>query len=306
MLAWLRSKCPTVAALSTAISRVRKAMIARCEARCEVARAALTPFAHEEGVDSFLKLPLGDMLRVQRQHCVDPTWSAAAEAALASIELLPSNVAALKLTPRELLELQRTHDSRLLAKQERIMHVHRASLWLAHTIELCRASHAGMSIERLVLPLLLLSGRRTTELLNGRSTFAPTPRPTTSMFSGALKKRGGGTVFEIPLLCDHATFAHGLAALREAQRFEQLSEEACHNKYCHSLAVALPSLYPWAPTVHGLRSAYAAFVFQLYACDCTFNRACMRALGHEKLEVSLAYASCKLHDVAPLCFGPLP
>ena len=248
------------------------------------------------------------MLRHQRQHRVDPAWSADAEAALASLALLPPDIAALKLTPRELRELQSAHDARLLAKQHKIVHVHAASMWLAHAVELCRTAHGAMPIERLALPLLLLSGRRTTEILNGKSAFcvATPARPTTCVFAGALKKRGHGVPFEIPLLCDAATFGHGLAALRQAQQHEQLSEGACHDRYAHALATALPSLFPWAPTVHTLRSAYAAYVFQYYACDCTFNRACMRALGHEKLDVSLAYASVKLHDVVPICFGPLP
>ena len=94
--------------------------------------------------------------------------------------------------------------------------------------------------------------------------------------------------------------------LRAATRGEQLSEEACHQKYARPLALALPSLFPWATHVHGLRAAYAAYVWETYTCDCTFNRAAMRALGHEKLEVTLSYTGVRLHDLAPVCFGSLP
>ena len=123
-----------------------------------------------------------------------------------------------------------------------------------------------------------------------------------------MKKRGHAAAFEIPLLCDYATFAHGVAVLRAATRGEQLSEEACHQKHARPLALALPSLFPWATHVHGLRAAYAAYVWETYTCDCTFNRAAMRALGHEKLARGdvVVHAGVRLHDLAPVCFGSLP
>ena len=131
---------------------------------------------------------------MQRAHGAEPTWSTAEEAALAALPLVPRNVAALRLTGRELLELKRGQEARLLAKQERLVHVHGATVMLARAIYLVRTSHAGMPIPRIALPLLLVSGRRTSELLNNKSTFVPTPRLATCVFSGALKKRGARTL----------------------------------------------------------------------------------------------------------------
>ena len=106
---------------------------------------------------------------MQRAHGAEPTWSTAEEAALAALPLVPRNVAALRLTGRELLELKRGQEARLLAKQERLVHVHGATVMLARAIYLVRTSHAGMPIPRIALPLLLVSGRRTSELLNNKS-----------------------------------------------------------------------------------------------------------------------------------------
>ena len=117
----------------------------------------------------------------------------------------------------------------------------------------------------------------------------------------------GRVAWEIPLLCDRGVFEHGLAALRQAQKGEALDEKACNDRYATMLAQALPSLFPWAPTTHTLRGVYAAYVYVLYACDCTFNLAAMRSLGHEKLDVSLSYNAVLLHDLASTtCLGPLP
>ena len=303
VLEWLRAQAPNVGALINSIGRVRKAMMARAPPPC---LAALQPFAGEGGVAAFLVAPREEQVRVQRAHRAQPTWSDGAEAALAALALLPANVAALALSRDEHAQRRQVRAARLMAKQSRLIHVHNATVWLAHAVELCRASHAGLSVARLALPLLLLSGRRSSEILNGRSSFLPTGRATTAVFAGALKKKGHSAPLEIPLLCEHAVFAHGYAALRAAQRHEQLSEVECNNKYHSALTLELPNLFPFAPTPHALRSVYAAYTFELYSHECAFNLVCMRVLLHESIGVSLSYSSAKLHDLAPACLGALP
>ena len=157
-------------------------------------------------------------------------------------------------------------------------------------------------------PLLLLSGRRTTEICNGHSTFAPTERRTVCMFTGQVKKRGAVGAYAVPLLCDYATFRDALGVLRAKQGGERLEPVACNNRYQKMLNAATPRLLPFARHAHALRAVYAAFAFHLYACDVTFNRATMRILGHERLDLSLSYNAVVLHDVGlPAgCYGPLP
>ena len=302
----LREKCSTVAALSCCISRVRTAQLANAPVP-EYVTETMRPFTAEPGVRAFLPLPLAEMLRVQRDHAYDPTWSASAEAALASLRLLPDNLRALKLSQKELVSLKRTRDGALIGKQESLLHVHGAGEWLRYAVVLAQQSTVEMSFARLALPLLLLTGRRTTEILNGKSTFLPMPRTNTCLFTGAIKKRGAASPpFEIPLLCEYEVVDHALKVLRSKQGWEQLEPAACNNRYHRRLNRV--DLFPFVSNVHQLRAVYAAFAFHLFTSDVTFNRAAMQMLGHEKLEVSLSYNAVVLHDldVHAGCYGPLP
>ena len=307
VMTMLREKCSTVKAMSCVITRIRAALMEQLPIPdCD---AALLPFADEPGVASFLQLPLSERVRIQREHRSLPTWSDGAETALASLQLLPQNLAMVKLTQPELVQLARKREAGLIKKQETLLHVPRAGEWLKYAIALARQSTPDMSFARLALPLLLLSGRRSTEILNGKSAFVPTVRETTVVFTGAIKKRGAATSWEIPLLCDYATFANALSVLRQKQGYAQCSPSVCNNRYQKNLNAAVSTLFPWAASAHQLRSVYASCMYHLYSCDTTFNLAAMRALGHEALTVSLSYNATVLHDMDawPVgCLGPLP
>ena len=306
ILALLRASCANPKAMANVITRLRTEHLASAPVPGAVS-AALAPFAHEPGVAEFLTLPLARMLAVQRAHRHDPSWSDGAEACLARLSLLPPALAALKLSPTELVSLKRARDGALLKKSETLVHVHDAGAWLRRAVELAATATADMPYPRLALPLLLLSGRRTAEILNGESSYAPTTRATTCVFGGQLKKRGAAAPYEIPLLCDYAVFAHGLGALRAKQQGARLTPAACGARYQSSLNAALPKTFPWAHHTHVLRSAYATYVHHLYACDVTFNRMAMRVLGHDDLTVSLSYTSVELHGLHLAdTMGPLP
>eukprot|EP00966_Prymnesium_polylepis_P302143 6980583-Prymnesium_polylepis.1 len=198
------------------MSRIKSAWMKGAPVPPEVA-TMMAAYRNESGVETFLSLPLSEMVRVQREHRSDPVWSEAAEVALQSLALLPPNVAALKLNHQELISLKRKREDTLISKQEELLHVRNAATWIQCAIVAARTSTPDMSIPRLALPLLLLSGRRTSELLNGKSTFEATERPTTCIFKGQIKKRGNDAPYEIPLLCDFATFTHALNVLRLKQ-----------------------------------------------------------------------------------------
>ena len=71
----------------------------------------------------------------------------------------------------------------------------------------------------LLCALAVVSGRRSTELLNGRSTFIAVPhKPTLALFEGQLKtKSDTPRPYVIPLCCNFDTFSRGLHALRVIQ-----------------------------------------------------------------------------------------
>ena len=290
-LEFLRASCSTTKALSCAITRVRKAVLDALPVPPEV-HGAMQPYAREPGVATFLQSSLRNMVEVQRMHRSTPEWSDEAERALHRLVLVPPALAELKLSHAELLSLKHTQEAGLLKKQAALVRIPNALQWLQYAVQLARTSDHGMSIARLALPLLLLTGRRETEILNGKSVFTPTPRPTTCVFSGQLKKRGKAVPYEIPLLCDLPTVLHALRALRCKQEFQVLEPAACNATYAQQLITK--HVFPFCDHPHQLRAAYAAYAFCLYARETTFNLAAMRMLGHEKLETSLSYNSVVL------------
>ena len=309
VMAFLRSKCTTEAALSCTVSRVRQSVIATLSPPTAQLEEALAPFRSEDGVSGFLQLPsLNEMVRLQAAHRADPRWSDAAEAALASVSLLPPEVDKLRLSARESAGLKRTREVSLLKRQEHVTHVHRAHEWVCYATAMARAATVTMSPAQIALPLLLLCGRRTTELLNGLSTFTPTERATVVRFRGAIKKRGADSEFPIPLLCDSATFLHALGVLRVVQAGEQLPPDECNQRYAWPLKMLLSTVFPaLACDVHQLRSVYASLAYHLYSSSMTFNRAAMLFLGHEKIGTSLSYNRVLIHDAGVAgSYGPMP
>jgi hypothetical protein len=300
------SKTRSLAGLSCAIADLRARLLPMLPAPD---LSSLTHFAKEDGVATFLTLSLAEMIQVQRTHEYVPSWSDEAELALSQLQLVPSNIAGLRMSKRDQWMLARKREQALLKKQESLLRVSNARQWLEHAILLARQSSVEMTAERLALPILLLCGRRTTEVLNGRSTFIPTVRATTCVFVGALKKRGNETApVEIPLLCDFATFDHALRTLRQQQEHRQFESVACNNLYHRRLQSALVDVFPFATNPHQLRAVYAQMVHHVYMSDVTFNRAAMRILGHGDLITSLSYNNVELLDfeVEAGCFGPLP
>lgn len=302
VLEYLRATCSTTAGISSCITRIRKR--AMKELGRPVEAAAMAPYAAEEGVAAFLSMSLEDMVRTQRAHRSDPTWSEPAEAALRSLKLLPPNLEGLRLSPRELLALKRSAEASLLDKQRTVLHVD--GEWIRHAIAMAQTCTVHHTYPEIVLPLLLLTGRRTTEVLNGQSTFSPTARGTVARFAGQIKKKGTGAPYDIPLLCDFETLRHAMGVLRDKQSNRVLDAVTCNNLYQKELNGAAPRIFPFVKNVHQLRGVYIASVFRLYQCDVTFNLVAMRALGHTKLSDSLHYNCEVVHGLPEDAFGPLP
>jgi hypothetical protein len=303
----LRESCKTVAALSVCISRIKSAIIPKLiMPTC----AALYPYMLEPGVKEFIAMSLKEKLRIQRAHRAQHYWSILAEVALRDIQLLPPNVSGIKLDEIELISLSRIRDRALICKQD-VIHVYAAGAWLEHIISLVLSATTQCPFPLLAIPLLILSGRRCTEIMNGKSVFAPSSCCTTTcVFTGQLKRRGGADAYEIPLLCDYNVFAYGISVLREKQQGEILDPIACNNRYHKMLNAETARTCSQAKTVHAFRAMYAAYAFHLYSSKVTFNRAVMQILGHDKLEVSLSYNAWGLHDLEALypagCMGELP
>ena len=286
----------TLSSLSTTISHVRKIVIDS------------NPYVN---IDSLLRFPeaaefvsanVREKLRIQNAHfnLRATQWCDEAETALANIKCLPENMDGFRLSRGESLMLKRRAEEARLKKNALLIVIPDAARILELAEEMLQVPNDS-SYATLVAPLLLVSGRRMTKILNGRSTFLPSSKSRThAVFNGALKKRGNGQPFVIPLLVPYDTFMVGFNVLRKKQGdVSSLSNKEIKSRYDGSLNRDLGKAMPFLPmcNVHQLRSIYVAIVYEAYNCQSKYSLAktAMLVCGHENLEESLCYNSVHLH-----------
>jgi integrase len=311
VVATLKQTYKTDSSLSSAMSRVRALILDRNEPPPEYDPSELRAIATPE-ITAFLALPLRDQHRVQREHRTRSSWGPDAEQALARLQILPKSLDAFTLTKEETLSLKRQREESLLTKND-----HLITFDLPKLLETCTAmletAAPEQTFARLILPLLAVSGRRLGEIVNGRSTFAPTAHPHHTLFAGQLKKRSAQAPYAIPLLVPYATFAKGLRALRQKQGdIANLTTAQATHRYQPNAQRAIESGelagVPRSIHIHDLRSIYTAAVGELFVSPVAPPRMAMKILGHETLQDSLAYASAKAENVGPSLrhsLGPL-
>lgn len=257
-------------------------------------------------IDAFLSLPPREQYQIQRAHASRPTWSPAAEAALAALQILPPSLDAFRLGKRDALDLKRKREAAVVAKNETLLVVPHATALLDAALMMLEAATPRHSYARLILPLLLVSGRRLAEITNGRSAFTALlndqPNEHTCIFDGQLKKKGVAAPYSIPLLVPFRAFANGLRALREKQGGELLSNMQAKNRYQGNLQRDLASTLRFMPPchIHDLRSTYMVAVYELFVSPWTFSRTAMACLGHESMQESLCYQNVRLEGLASL------
>lgn len=305
-----------LSSLSSTMSRIRSIVVEAGHRHPEYEQscAPLRAFESDQAVAEFLTAPLAKQLSTQRSHAATPSWSEEMETALAAVKLLPSNMDSFALTRFESLELKRQQQTALLLKNETVIVVQNAGRVLKRIEEMLESAPMIKSTAVLAIALLIVSGRRTSEILNGRSTFEPIPGDERSTrFTGQLKKRGEGHSYTIPLLVPYVTFARGMEELRRRQGGKvEMTNREVSKEYSMPIKrelqrcergrsiVRLPHLKP-----HDLRSMYMAYVWELYECEHSFPRTCMHCLGHVSLAESLSYANVRVEGVEENAFGLL-
>ena len=319
VLATLATRYTTLSSIATAVSHVRSRILERGARSSSYDDAPLRAVAGDASdVHAFLEAPLRTQVAVQRSHRAHRTWTAAQEAALAALELLPANAAALALTREQTSTLKRKRADALVKKSQRLLVID-ADAVLTNARALLESAKPTASFASLILPLLVCCGRRLTELC-GRGTFEPVPgRTHAARFTGQLKtKRTAHRTYDIPLLIPYHAFRAGLDALRAKQGdgVAALTNAQIKSRYQPNtqrdleIGKAMPSL-PSVMHVHETRSIYVAMVYHLYEPSVTFAACAMKCLGHASLEESLHYQSVRLanadhlrHSLGPLEPGP--
>ena len=244
------------------------------------------------------------------------SFSDKAKNALRAIKLLPDNVYSFKLTHDESVELKVERGEKRERDSSVIVEVDYANALLREVKYILENASDETPWTTLCVCLLIASGRRTIEILNGQSMFSPSVGKHFCVFEGQAKKRFGpdshSIPFEIPLLVEFDVFIHGYNALQSQfgdvnviLDHDQLvaHNKLIHDKYQSTLGHAMTkgNVLQHLPVAksndsdnvspHSLRKIYLSIVDELYRKQWRIAQTQMakRVLGHEDTMESLPY-----------------
>ena len=211
----------TLASLNGEMSKIRLAVYAQFEQTIpnELHDIAASDARLSSEIHTFLEAKPPHQVRIQKAHAAAPSWPADAERMLAACRLTPPGMDAFKLTKVEELELKKSHSVALIKKNEDIIYADAGQL-LTRAISLLEnaANTPKQGQSKLLLALLVVSGRREVEILNGRSVFQSADKGSFyAHFTGQAKTRGKPRPMTIPLMVHYDLFATALAAFRAMQ-----------------------------------------------------------------------------------------
>jgi hypothetical protein len=268
--------------------------------RCDF--GPLMAFSDPE-VTAFLAAPLKRQLEIQRHHRAHPSWSEEMEDALASLRLLPPNMATFKITDREIRLIKRRDKRSMRERMDSVIVVEDGVALLERATELLATASEKDGYIFLIAPLLLVSGRREVEVLAacaGRSTFTKVGE-TTVLFEGQCKSKGAEAApYVIPLLCGADVFIAAIGALRRKRGdLSGMTNEEIHKKMTGLFTQeALRQVFPMLPEEgckwHTLRSLYLQYVNVLYNHTVAINRLGKLCLGHFDENESVRYLSTRI------------
>lgn len=211
---------------------------------------------------------------------------------------LPDNVRALRLGRQEMRTCKRTQLAQTIEKNRTRTVVDGRAL-LAHARAVVTRPHECRGgIPELTLALMVVTGRRECELLNGRSEFVPNSEYSL-VFRGQAKKRDDGMTDTeerlIPCLCPSSMVVTCVVHLRARQGHATLSNDVTSRRYQSYLSRHMRSASPWSETkthVHSLRGIYTCMCQGLFEWGLhTDAYVAMCILGHTSLTESLVYTT---------------
>lgn len=220
------------------------------------------------------------------------------------LRLLPDNMATFKTSESEMQVSAKRKVETLLERNNQRIVVPDATNVLAAQQAVLREGSRSKIHE--IIALLLMSGRRECELLNGKSMFEPVDgHPYHTRFTGALKKKHDpmqdheDTSIVIPLLCTFESFltAYERMQCRQGDDIHSMSNKEISARYCSQINAALKKTFSMLTKPHDLRGVYAKYVDLLFEHDASFPRVCMFCLGHDVLQDSLHYMIFELNNL---------
>jgi len=206
--------------------------------------------------------------------------------------LLPENVRNVHITSDEYKLVKKNRTESLIHRHENALYIDGTQL-IRHCETMLSDSNIGMY--ELILCLLVVSGRRTTELLNGKSEFKKIHEYGCE-FKGQLKTKRE-KIYNIPLLVKYDVFANGLRLLKSMQSNVKTTNKLVSQTYQSGLGQHLHKhkIFGPAKKVHTLRGIYGKLVFKMFECyPYTEISIVQQCLGHVKLEEALAYVALQV------------
>lgn len=211
---------------------------------------------------------------------------------------LAPNVRALRVSRAEVREVKRLSARSAVQKNKTVRDVDGRSL-LAAARGIVAGSD-GASVTTLALALMVLTGRRTCEVLNGRSGVEAVGEHTVRFVGQAKRRRADEEGYVVPTLCPAADVVATLDVLRAKQGHCQLTNRQTSRRYQSALHQKLVEWSgPWTQCgcVHGLRGAYACMALRLFEWGSRSPAyVTMCILGHVGLHESLVYTTMRLGD----------
>ena len=201
------------------------------------------------------------------------------------------NVRKFTVSREELRECKRTSARNAIVKNKFSERVDGREL-LRHARLVIETCCDPWSIPELTFALMLVTGRRECEILNGKSTLV-VHTDYSMTFGGQAKKRGCADAIVVPVLAPSTRVETALGALRKRQNYVRLSNVETSRRYQSYLSRYIADTSsPWRQCrkVHSLRGCSACMVSQLFewgSHSSAFVTMCV--LGHSGLNESLVY-----------------
>jgi integrase len=254
-----------------------------------------------DAVSDFVKLSFKDqfMRRRFRNAGISVTGDDGVDECLSKIRFLAPNIVDFRT------DMKNTRDCRRATEQHRLIANENLKVIADATVkmETCRSvlvvaakAHRDgypvtppVSVPRVAIAMLVLSGRRTAEILNGKSRFEPGRTSQSAIFTGQLKTHMANS-YEIPLLCSYVDFRDAYAYLKHFA--PAIDSSSVNSKYASNLGYWSLRMFGKGVTPHDLRRLYATYVYEVYGYrdDRVSTNAVIKwLLGHSGLGTSLNY-----------------
>ena len=236
------------------------------------------------------------------------------------LALLPQHVRNVRLTAEETNLCKKMARANLNAKHNQSVVVNGDALYEWVKTTLC--NHATIDLYELILALLVATGRRTTEVCNGKSRFQGTEEGCHfARFSGQIKLRKQlveeeDEPYVIPLMVPQSVVSDALVRLRQQQPddIHAWTHARVSSRYQSGLGQylqrsRLKSFIQGKITVHSLRSVYALMVAKLFTTPPHLSTVAVaqRVCGHRFVSSALAYTAVNVNMVHNVgCLGAMP